>query len=453
MTALDRRRFLGRSAAVAGGALAGPASLPGLVARAQGNAGRALPRHGSYGPISPTPSANTGETLLALPRGFHYNAFGRTGTPMTDGRPTPPAHDGMASYAAPDGTVRLVRNHEVRPRVASPIAPVAYDPFAGGGTTTTVVDPATRLPVQSFVSIAGTHTNCAGGPTPWGSWLTCEETTVGTPGGYQKAHGYVFEVPMLADEPVTPVPLKAMGRFTHEALAVDPNTGWVYLTEDNNPSGIYRFVPDRPGDLAAGGALSMLRVVGKPRYDARKGQTLGTKLKVDWVPIANPDPAAADTDSLAVFKQGDALGGATFARLEGAWWGNNRIYFHSTNGGDLGRGQVWELNPFGSNANGKAHLSLLYESKNQAELDFPDNITVSPRGGLVLCEDGDGDQFLRGLTMQGQIFDFALNVHPGFADSEFAGATFSPDGDTLFVNIQTPGVTLAIWGPWEDGVL
>jgi secreted PhoX family phosphatase len=450
MTALDRRRFLGRSAAVAGGALAGSASLPGLVARAEGNTGTAGRGRGGYGPLSPRASKNTGEVLLALPAGFGYTVFGRTGTPMSDGRPTPPAHDGMAAYAAPDG-IRLVRNHEVRARTAAIDPAKAYDPVAGGGNTTLVVDPDTRLLVKDFVSLSGTHTNCAGGPTPWGTWVTCEETTVGTAGGYGKAHGYNFEVPVAADGPVDPVPLKAMGRFVHEAIAVDPNTGWVYETEDRGTSGIYRFIPRRHGDLASGGELSMLRVIGRPQYDTRTGQALGRKLKIDWVPIADPDPANAEADALAVYKQGLALGGATFSRLEGAWWGNNRIYFHATDGGDLGLGQVWELNPFG--ASDKAHLTLLYESRDPARLEAPDNITVSPRGGIAICEDGDGDQYVRGLTQRGEIFDFALNVHPGFTDSEFAGATFSPDGETLFVNIQSPGVTFAIWGPWEDGAL
>jgi secreted PhoX family phosphatase len=426
--------------------------LPGLVARAEGAAGRADARgRGGYGPLSPTASKNTGETILALPKGFSYTVFGRTGSVMSDGKPTPAAHDGMAAFPAADGTIRLVRNHEVRSRTPAIDLAKAYDPVAGGGNTTLVVDPDTRLLVRDFVSLSGTHTNCAGGPTPWGTWVTCEETTVGTAAAYGKAHGYNFEVPADAEGPVDAVPLKAMGRFVHEAIAVDPGSGWVYETEDRGTSGIYRFVPNSAGDLASGGELSMLRVVGKPRYDTRTGQRLGERMKIDWVPIADPDPANAEADAGAVYKQGLAQGGATFSRLEGAWWGNGRIYFHATDGGDLGLGQVWELNPFPSS--GKGLLSLLYESKDPAKLEAPDNITVSPRGGLVLCEDGDGDQYLRGLTERGAIFDLALNVNPGFTGSEFAGATFSPDGETLLVNIQSPGVTLAIWGPWEDGAL
>ena len=432
MTALDRRRFLGRSAAAAGTALAGSAALPGLVARAEGSPGRAGRGGGGYGPLSPTASRNTSETILALPKGFSYTVFGRTGSVMSDGRPTPAAHDGMAAFPSHDG-IRLVRNHEVRSRTAAIHAEKAYDLLAGGGNTTLVVDPDTRLLIKDFVSLSGTHTNCAGGPTPWGTWVTCEETTTGPTAGYGKAHGYNFEVPADANGPV------------------DPSTGWVYETEDRGTSGIYRFIPRRQGELASGGELSMLRVLGTPNYDTRTGQTLGEKLKIDWVPIADPDPANAEAEALAVFRQGSALGGATFSRLEGAWWGNGRIYFHATDGGDLGLGQVWELRPFG--ATGKGLLSLVYESKDPARLDSPDNIAVSPRGGIVICEDGDGDQYVRGLTHRGEIFDLALNTHPAFTGSEFAGATFSPDGETLFVNIQTPGVTVAIWGPWDEGAL
>jgi secreted PhoX family phosphatase len=256
----------------------------------------------------------------------------------------------------------------------------------------------------------------------------------------------------MADEPVSPVPLKAMGRFVHEAIAVDPKTGWVYETEDRDTSGVYRFIPNRPADLAAGGSLSMLKFTGSPLYDTRRGQTVGERHVVEWVPIADADPANAETNALAVYQQGIAQGAATFARLEGAWYGDGKIFFHATSGGDRGLGQVWELEPHGKNRN-RGLLTLLYESKDAAQLDAPDNITVSPRGGLVICEDGGGAQYLRGLNKRGQIFDFALNIHPGNEDSEFAGACFSPDGDTLFVNIQTPGLTLAIHGPWRDGAL
>jgi uncharacterized protein len=185
-------------------------------------------------------------------------------------------------------------------------------------------------------------------------------------------------------------------------------------------------------------------------YDTRKGQKVNEPLRITWVDIDDPDPANAEADSLAVYKQGPAKGGAIFTRLEGIWYGNGGFFFISTNGGDAGLGQVWQFRPRGASG---GQLSLLFESPGESVLDGPDNICVAPGGGLVLCEDGDDEQFLRGLTPRGQIFDFAKNIVAGFDDQEFAGATYSPDGETLFVNIQTPGLTFAIWGPWEDGVL
>jgi secreted PhoX family phosphatase len=236
-----------------------------------------------------------------------------------------------------------------------------------------------------------------------------------------------------------------MGRFVHEAVAVDPRTGWVYETEDRDTSGIYRFVPRRRGFLQAGGTLEMLAVRGEPNYDTRTGQTVGERLRVKWVPIEEPDPPGAEENPLAVYEQGRAHGAATFARLEGAWYGDGSVFFHSTSGGDAGLGQVWQLRLGGPH---RADLFLIYESDDALRLDAPDNITVNPHGGLVLCEDGDGEQHLRTLSEDGTIADFALNVLAGFDGMEFAGATFSPDGETLFVNVQTPGVTFAIWGPW-----
>jgi secreted PhoX family phosphatase len=447
MATVNRRQFLQGVAA-----LGGVAALEGLTARAALAADHtsrtALQRLAGLGELRPTPANNTGEVLLALPRGFQYNVFGKAGSPMSDGRKTPAAHDGMAAFAV-GGMIRLVRNHEVRNRVGTvgaAIGPNPYDPLAGGGTTTLIVDPRTRDLVADFASLSGTLVNCAGGPTPWGSWISCEETVLGPTAGFAQAHGYCFEVAATSDGTVTPVPLKAMGRFVHEAIAIDPDTGIVYETEDRGTAGLYRFIPNQRGDLAAGGRLQMLAIRGRPNYDTRSGQQPNTLLPVTWVDIDDPDPAAAETNSLAVYEQGIARGGATFARLEGAWYGNGSVYLNSTSGGDAGLGQVWELRLRGPLAD---HLRLVFESPSADVLDSPDNITVSPRGGvLVLCEDGDADQYVRFLTRDGQLFDFAKNIVPGFEDMEFAGATFSPDGTTLFINIQTPGLTFAIWGGW-----
>lgn len=395
---------------------------------------------GGYGPLAPAPGGE-----LLLPAGFTYVAFGRTGSIMSDGVPTPGSHDGMAAFDAGDGLVRLVRNHERGGGV--PFAQPAYDSAAGGGTTTLVFDTNEMVLVSSFGTLSGTIRNCAGGPTPSGSWITCEETFTSL--DVPVPHGYNFEVPADATGPVTPVPLKAMGRFVHEAVCVDPATGIVYETEDRGASGLYRFIPTDRDDLAAGGVLEMLAVKDRPQYDTRTGQRTEGVLPVEWVRIDDPDPASADAS--AVFNQGRAKGGATFARLEGAWWSDadDSAYIVATSGGDIGAGQVFQYTPRGDSG---GTLKLVYESPDRNQLESPDNITVSPRtGGLVLCEDGGGKDLVRGLSTGGEIFPFC--EFNGTNGSEWAGATFSSDGRVLFVNMQSPGTTYAITGPWEDGAL
>lgn len=437
--------------------------LTGLVAR-NAVAGEALERGaandaGGYGKMAPTAAQNTGQKLIALPEGFSYNVFGRTGDKMADGHRTPGAHDGMATFWV-DGKIRIVRNHELRGQPSESVASASksYDPTAGGGTTTLVVDPVSRMLERDWVSLSGTLVNCAGGPTPWGTWLSCEETCAGKGlsqvyhkdkeqgGGYAKEHGYIFEVSVTNNEVRRIEPYKAMGRYVHEAIAVDPTTGIVYETEDAGEAGFFRFIPKVPGKLAEGGQLEMARIKGQPKFDTRRGQKAGVKYEIDWVPIEDPDPKDAFSRPDSVFKEGQSKGGATFARLEGCWYGNGFIYLNATNGGDAKRGQIWRYRPIGF-AGGE--LTLLFESPGAEVLDMPDNLCVSPRGGLVVCEDGDGQNFIRGLTPDGRLFDFAANV---YNDSEFAGSCFGPDGNTLFVNIQNPGITLAIWGPWERGM-
>ena len=455
--ALSRRTFLLRSATVAGGAVCGAHLLEGLIGHAalaaEGACMRAGPGEGGYGPLAPAGPE------LALPAGFTYRKFGVMGTPMSDGRPTPSAHDGMAAFGLRSGRIRLVRNHEI-PGLPTPglltlegDPTKGYDPGGLGGTTSLeikVMPNGERRLVKDFVSLSGTIMNCAGGPTPWGSWISCEETTQGGD-PLRRPHGYCFEVPAAANTEVPALPLRRMGRFVHEAVAVDPATGIVYETEDRASAGFYRFIPDHPGDLAGGGRLQALAIAGQPNYDTSAGQQVGATLPVTWVEIPEPDPPDAEANPSAVFEQGFAGGAARFRRLEGCWFGRGSVFFSSTSGGDAALGQVWEYRP-GAGAEGE--LTLRFESAAVDCLDGPDNLTVSPRGGVLVCEDGGGEQYLRGLTREGKIFDFALNLA---TTREFAGATFSPDGRTLFVNIQGDvvnlGMTFAIWGPWEAGAL
>lgn len=422
--------------------------LKALYAReAQGQSIRSR----GYGALRPDPNG-----LLDLPRGFQYRAFSRTGDMMSDGSLVPGDHDGMAAFAGPRDTTILIRNHELspdevtKPKVKAPVDK-QYDTLSRGGTTTLIVGSDRKL-IKDYASLAGTYRNCAGGRTPWGSWISCEETTAtpaNAPGSVLKMHGYNFEVPISAKSPVDPIPLVAMGRFNHEAVAVDPKTGIVYETEDQRDGLFYRFIPNQPGKLSAGGVLEALKIKGRPQAKTFADFPVGKPMQVEWVRIEDPNPA---TDT--VREEGFAKGAAQFTRGEGIWYGKGEFYFCCTNGGSVdpatgstnGLGQVWRYVPGRTNAGGT--IELFVEPNNKSVLDSPDNIVVSPFGDLFICEDGDGEQFVVGVTPKGKLYHFARNA---INDREFAGVCFSPDGRTMFVNIQDPGITFAIWGDWRRG--
>jgi hypothetical protein len=458
-TPLKRRSFLkGAAGAGAGVAVAGPfgALATRTAAAAPGGAADGV----GYGPLVPVKDQATGLELLMLPKGFEYISYGWTNDPMRDGRPTPGSHDGMAAFRTGD-VVSLVRNHERGLSSSGSIAAASstYDPAAGGGTTNLRFDPDAGQWLDSYASLGGTIRNCAGGPTPEQTWISCEEnlTIPGADNTATKLHGYNFEVP--ADGMASGVPLKAMGRFNHEATATDPVTGYVYETEDTGDSVLYRFRPTDRSDLTAGGVLEAMVLAGTT--DTRQWVT-GQSDTASWVVVDDPDP---QTNGYPESTRGQAAakGAALITRGEGAWHGNGVVYVVASNGGPLRLGQVFSYDPVTS------RFTCVYSSTSAELLAAPDNVCVSPRGGIVLCEDGSGLEYLHGLTPDGQIFRFAQNDvrlpadvmaargYTGTGDytgSEWAGATFEPkNGSWLFANLQSPGITFAITGPWRKGAL
>jgi secreted PhoX family phosphatase len=449
---ISRRAMLNRSAAALGIALAG--NLDGLF----GDAATAL-AHGrpvGYGPLIDDPNG-----LLSLPKGFRYTILAQSGvTTLESGQPTPSDPDGMAAFDGRHGGSVLIYNHEVggsEPHRVPPLPNLTYDDSAGGGTTTIEVDRHGRR-IREYVSVAGTHNNCAGGRTPWDTWLTCEETeaTLG------KRHGYVFEVdPYDRRKNLNPKPIKALGRYAHESLVVDPRSGRIYLTEDATaPNGLlYRWTPPRWARLGdgvlkrlpdeAGTLEAMIAYTRRGEHvpDLSVATEPGTTYRVKWVDV--PDRDAATTSTRMQFEDEQIT---RSRKLEGMWWGDGGAYFvasfaRTTDGSAAQHdGQVWFIDPKRDTIELKVHFAYTPEDQD-TDPDGPDNITVSPYGGVMIAEDGDGTNHLVGTTDRGDVFFFARNDDPG--DSEFAGPTFSRDGRILFVNIQTPGWVFAVQGPWR----
>jgi secreted PhoX family phosphatase len=404
--------------------------------------------------------------LLDLPKGFSYKIVSQYGQLMSDGRQVPNSADGMGCTTLPDGRLCLMRNHELGTdelkHGACPVGTsgdaAAFDCYRGGsgealpgGVSTIILDPASLAVEEQYLSLVGTIYNCSGGITPWNTWLSCEEDVSRAGGKHKEDHGWVFEIPVAPGGLVSAAPIKAMGRFNHEAAVVDPASGAIYMTEDRQDSLFYRFLPAVPGQLHKGGRLQALALVDPALSDTRNWTrpllATGGWHHSRWIDL---DDVESPKDDLR--KRGAKAGATIFARGEGVHSGDGEIYFTCTSGGPARRGQIMRYRP--SPAEGTVaeaaqpgQLQLFVETSDPQHFSFGDNLSVAPNGDLMVCEDRRGsrpDNWLRGVTPDGKVYPFARVS----AATKVSGVCFAPNGKTMFLNLYNPARTIAVRGPF-----
>ena len=451
---IGRRTIIKAAAAGSLGAAWGSSLLAVVPAHATTKTDGAVFRFptGGYGPLITDPVG-----VIDLPEGFRYVELAHPDrTTLDDGGSIPARPDALGSFVSGRSIV-LASNHELNegderrvPTSDGPSAVPTYNAGAHGGVSVLTMN-RTGTRTSHRPGLAGTVRNCAGGVTPWGTWLTCEETEVSIDG---IPHGYVFELDPIGRR-TQALPYKAMGRFSHEAAAVDPRTSEVYLTEDNGGNALlYRFQPAdrsrRYGSLGKGGTLSALRVPGVSNFGELKD--IGTVIsKVAWTPTPTAVGETLPQDSVDLrsrFADDHVTRGQ---KLEGAWWFNGALTFVSSFNDSVSspglrhEGQVFRYDPSASTLTLLAYLPVGgRDTLDNENLSSPDNISVSKFGGVVWCEDGNDPNRIGALDVDGQPFCLARSREKG----ELCGVHFSPDGRWLFVNQQIVGRTLAITGPW-----
>jgi secreted PhoX family phosphatase len=418
-----------------------------------------------YGPLK-----KDRKGFIDLPDGFKYKIISRMGDKMNDDFYVPGLPDGMGAFPGSDGLTIILRNHEIRFENPDWVGAfkgkkklwenldkeLIFDTYPDGrplpgAVTTLVYDTKKQKLISQHLSLVGTVTNCSGGATPWGTWISCEENCENSGDVCLLNHGYAFQIPVSTEpEIIKPVPLRSMGRFTREGIAVEPKSNVFYQTEDKTDCLFYRFIPNKYGALAEGGRLQCLAVIDRPKLDTRnwKVQRIppGQAFDVYWIDLDNPDDVEDD-----LRLRGHEKGAAIFANGEGIFYSEGAVYFSCTNGGTGGKGQIWRYFP--SPYEGKpqekdspGRLELFVEPNDPKILDHPDQLGVAPLGDIFVCEDGGGEQFLLGITKEGQFYKFARNA---LDESELTGVCFSPDETTMFVNNLASGLTFAITGPWK----